>query len=102
MGALCLQQTVAVEPGRRYTMAGRLRSEDLRGLACLQMAFVDDAGGLVQDVVACPKGQPFMGTTDWTNDQFEAVAPANARAVDVRLFIVGDGTVWCREIRFFG
>jgi hypothetical protein len=100
-GALCLQQTVSVEPGAYYTMGGRIRTDDLDGMACFQMAFVDKNGGLVCDASLSPRGVPLSGSTGWCEDSFEAPAPAGASAAEVRIFITGRGKVFFNQVRFF-
>jgi hypothetical protein len=100
-GALCLQQTLSVDPGAYYTMGGKIRTEELDGMACLQFAFLDHKGGLVCDASLTPRGVTLSGSSDWTEDSFEAPAPENATAVDVRVFISGKGRVYFNQIRFF-
>lgn len=93
-GALCLQQTVAVAPGRRYRFWGRIRTEGVEGMACFQLAFLDEMRGLLEDVTQIPKGELLAGTNPWTTDAIEVVAPPKATAVEVRVFITGRGKVW--------
>jgi len=100
-GALCLQQTIAVEPGRRYTVDSLVRTAALDGIACVQLAFLDEMNGLLCDVMRVPKGAPFFGDTPWTRDSFEAPAPAEATAADVRLFVTGRGRVFASAIHVF-
>lgn len=103
-GALYLQQFVAVKPGRIYKMAGKIKTRDMTedSIAYLQMAFVDEYGGLIQDTAEAPKGELFVGTNDWVEDSFEARAPEEARAVELRLVITSKGKVWAKDIMFFG
>jgi hypothetical protein len=100
-GALCCQQSVKVQPGSRYTMGGQIRTEDLDGFACFQVAFCDAAGGLLCDVTRAPKGESFAGTTGWTQDSFEVVVPERADSADIRVFVTGKGAVHFKELRFF-
>lgn len=100
-GALCLQQTVKVTPGVQYTLKGMIRSEDAEGVAFMQLAWLDAAGGFTGDVITCPKGRMLKGTTDWQRDRVDGVAPANAVACDVRLFIGGAGKVFWRDLKFY-
>lgn len=97
-GACCLQQTLRAAPGTVYHMAARVRTQDLEGAACLQMAFVDELGAAMEDAPDIARGATFAGTTDWTPDQFEARAPQGACAMEVRLFITGKGRAWVRDV----
>lgn len=103
-GVLCLQQVIAVKPGRLYRMAGRLKTQEMAegSFAYLQMAFLDAYGGLVQDAAKAPKGNLFTGDNDWTEDSLEAIAPEEATAVELRVAICGKGKVFARSIMFFG
>ncbi len=100
-GALCLQQTVAVRPGNTYNVSATIRTENVSNIACIQIAWLDESAGLLQDVLRAPKGSIFTGTNDWTVDSFEATAPSGAAAAEVRLFINGPGKVWASNISFF-
>ncbi|MBN1671054.1 MAG: hypothetical protein JXR37_08485 [Kiritimatiellae bacterium] len=100
-GALCLQQKIAAEPGSLYTVSAKIRTENVRNMTCVQVAFLDEHDGLIQDVLAAPKGRLFSGTADWTLDSFEAEAPPGAVAAEVRLFINGPGRVWVNNINCF-
>jgi hypothetical protein len=97
-GALCLQQTIRAVPGLTYHMAGQLRSADLAGHACFHLAFVDAMGAAIHDAPQIPRGRAVEGTTEWTPDRFEAVAPPTATAVEVRLFITGKGRAWMKGV----
>ena len=97
-GALALQQTIRAEAGTTYHLAGQIRTEDLRGHACFQMAFVDARGAAIHDAPDIPRGQTFTGTVDWTADDFQAVAPPTATAIEVRLFITGRGKTWMKGV----
>ena len=78
-GILYLQQNLVVRPGQYYRMGARIRTELEEAIVFLQMAFLDDMGGLICDVAETPKGRPIMETTDWIEDSFEAKAPIEAR-----------------------
>ncbi len=99
-GALCLQQIVAVKPGKLYKMAGKIKTEGLLpgSFAYLQLAFLDSFGALVEDASRAPKGTLFTGDKDWIEDSFDAIAPENATAVEVRVVICGKGRVWAKNI----
>ncbi|MCE9614325.1 MAG: hypothetical protein K8T26_08615 [Lentisphaerae bacterium] len=97
-GALCLQQTIRAVPGLTYHLAGQLRTQDLDGHACFQLAFVDSRGAAIHDAPQIPRGHTFAGTTDWTQDGVEAVAPPTATAVEVRLFVSGTGRAWMKSV----
>lgn len=101
-GALCLRQTVQVTPGTRYTLGGAVRTESQKsGFACLQAAFLDDRGGLLCDAAKAPRGMVFAQDTDWTQDSLEVVVPDRAVAVDIRLFLTGQGRALFKQVRFF-
>ncbi len=100
-GALCLRQTVAVQAGLRYNLGGALSTEGLDGFACLQLAFLDHFGGLLQDAALCPGGTSFSGDTPWTQDSFEILVPEDAEAADIRIFLTGKGRVFFKQIRFY-
>jgi hypothetical protein len=101
-GALYIQQTVSVTPGELYRMAATVRCEGMAEgrFAYLQMSFLDTWGGLVQDASLAPKGNFFTGTTDWTEDSFEAIAPPQACAVSLRLVMTGAGKAWVKGLMF--
>lgn len=93
-------QLVAVEPGRRYKLGARLRTEDMSAdsVACLQFAFRDSYGGLFEDVFDSPKGELLTGETDWFEDSLEAEAPDGATSVELRVLLTGPGKVWIRRM----
>jgi hypothetical protein len=97
-GALCLQQTIAVKPGKAYQVTGTIKAEGVEALAFLQMAFLDDKNGLLRDVIEAPKGELLSGTSGWQRDFFGTAAPPGAAAAEVRLFITGRGRVFADEI----
>ncbi len=97
-GALCLQQTIRATPGMTYHLAGQIRTENLDGHACFQLAFVDARGAAVHDAPQIPRGQSFSGTTPWTPDTVSDVAPPSATALEVRLFITGRGKAWVKGV----
>ena len=100
-GGLSLQQTVSVRPGFRYTVGGALRAIGVEGFACLVVAFLDQTDGLLCEAAESPRGATFTGSTEWTQDQFEVVAPERAVAADVRVFLHGSGEVYAKQLRFF-
>ncbi|MCW4020381.1 MAG: hypothetical protein NWF14_04040, partial [Candidatus Bathyarchaeota archaeon] len=102
-GALCLQQTVKVEPGVVYHVFSRVRTEDVKfpSIAFVMVAFLDQMGGAIHDIIESPKGNFFTGTSSWTADRFETKAPGNAAAAEIRLFINGPGKVYINNINFF-
>ena len=97
-GALCLQQTVRCVPDTTYHMAGQIRTQELDGHVCFQLSFVNAIGAAVYDAPDIPRGQSFSGTTPWTPDNLQAVAPEEATALEVRLFITGRGKAWMKGI----
>ncbi len=98
-GALALQQTLRASPGETYHLAGQIRTEDLDGGACFQLAFVDAMGAAIHDAPDIPRGQVFSGPTGgYVPDDFQAVAPPSATAVEVRLFITGRGKAWMKGL----
>ncbi|MFW5980968.1 MAG: PQQ-binding-like beta-propeller repeat protein [bacterium] len=104
LGVLCLQQLIAVVPGRTYSMAGKLKAEDMAedSFTYLQMAFLDEKGGLVEDAAEAPKGIIFEGDMNWTEDTLQARAPENSSSVELRIAICGSGKVGAKDIMFFG
>jgi hypothetical protein len=97
-GALCLQQTIRCIPGVTYHMAGQIRTEDLEGHACFQMSFVDALGAAIHDAPDIPRGQTLSGTHPWTPDNFTAIAPETATALEIRLFINGRGKAFMKSL----
>ncbi|MGC9347929.1 MAG: PQQ-binding-like beta-propeller repeat protein [Anaerolineae bacterium] len=95
-GALLLQQTVQAVPGVTYHLAGQIRTEGLDGFAFFQMAFVDELGAAIRDAPDIPRGRVFSGTENWTQDSLQARAPERATAMEVRLFITGQGKAWMK------
>ena len=100
-GALYFQQAVRVQPGAYYTLAGRIGTENLDGVACLQVAFIDEYDALLCDASLSPRGEGFSGTTPLTDDMFEMEVPERAVAANVRIFMSGTGKVFFDQIRFF-
>lgn len=102
-GALCLIQYAAVKPGERYTFTGKIKTENVEEskMAYFQLFFLDSYGGPICNTGEAPKGNTFSGTTDWTQDTFEAEVPEKATTVEVRLFINGRGKVWMRDLMMF-
>lgn len=99
-GIIWLQQTVGVREGTRYLLEGAIKGEDIEGVAQMQMAFKDKEGIFIHDLRDLSGGSPFSGTFDWRKDETEFEAPENATAVDIRLMISGEGTVWFDDINF--
>jgi len=99
-GFLFLQQMIAVKPGVRYKLAGRIKTEKAKGSCSIQLCFLDKYGGQVYDMEDIPKGDFYLGDNDWTLDKIEAIAPDNARSVELRLSINGAGKVWFKEMMF--
>ena len=97
-GAVCLQQTLRVEPGTVYHLAGRIRTQALDGLACFQMAFLDALGAAIEDGPDIARGMALRGTTDWTPDAFDVVAPPRAAVMEVRVFLTGKGRAWMKDL----
>lgn len=97
-GAVCLQQTLRVEPGTRYHLSGRIRTESVEGIACFQMAFVDAFGAALHDAPDIARGETLRGTTDWTPDMLQTEAPSKATAMEVRLFLTGPGKAWMKDV----
>ncbi|MFX1554264.1 MAG: hypothetical protein ACFFBV_10105 [Promethearchaeota archaeon] len=100
-GALFLQQDTAVEPGGRYRIGAEIKTVDVKDTACLHMDFFDAHGGSLYHVITeMPSGTLFSGTTDWTHDMFEALAPSRATFVEVRLCINDSGKVFVKNVMF--
>lgn len=100
IGFLYLQQLIAVKPGRHYKLAGKIRTEEVKGSCSFQMCFLDKHGGQIYDMEDVPKGDFYAGDQDWTLDTAEATAPENATCVELRLTINGAGKVWFKDIMF--
>ena len=101
-GALFLAQRVAVAPGRRYTLTGALRTEQVAAAASahLQLYFLDAEGGALTSAPAAPRSTPLRGTVPWCDAGVSARAPAAARAVEARVFVGGGpGRVFARDLR---
>ena len=101
-GGLWLQQTREVVSGKDYRASGLIATQDLDGLACIQLAFVDGKGGMMCDGADNPKSPLLGGNTPWSREIFAARAPEGAVAVDLRLFITGKGRVFVDELFCFG
>ncbi|MFO7900056.1 MAG: PQQ-binding-like beta-propeller repeat protein [Planctomycetota bacterium] len=101
-GGLWLQQTRAVEPGKTYRVSGLVSTEGLDGFACLQIAFVDEKGGMFGDAADNPRSDLFSGDTPWSREIFSATAPDRAVAADLRLFLTGIGEAYVDEFFCFG
>ena len=99
-GMLYLGQLVSVKPGKFYTLAGDVKTEDVRGAASLMMCFLDSYGGQIFDITDIPQTDPFIGTHDWTSTYVEAPAPKNATCVEIRFYISGPGKAWIKNVMF--
>lgn len=101
-GILYLLQTVSVEGGNNYRMSSWVKTRGLTGGAAgfLQVAFEDELGGRVGPAPESPQGTIFAGDNDWTKDSFEAQAPSEARAAEVRVSITGKGTIGVKDLQF--
>ncbi len=86
------------EAGARRQAFSETGHADLDGHACFQLSFLDAIGAAIYDAPDIPRGQTFSGTSGWTPDNFEAVAPENATAVEARLFITGRGKAWMKGV----
>ncbi len=101
-GGLWLQQTREVVSGKTYRGSGLISTAGLDGFACLQIAFLDEKGGMFCDGSDTPKSALFEGDTPWLREIFSAQAPQGAVAADVRLFITGTGKAFVDEFFCFG
>ncbi len=99
-GFLYLQQTIAVRPGQRYHLAGKIKTEGIKGSCSFMMCFLDKYGGQIYDMGDIPRGDLYIGDNDWTLDSAEAVAPDKATCVELRLYINGAGKAWIKELMF--
>lgn len=98
-GALFLQQPVVLEPGSVYRIGAEIRTEEVRGSACLHVDFFDPWGGsLYQDITQIPMGELFTGTTPWTSDVFEVRVPPQATYGEVRLFLHNQGRAFIKNV----
>jgi hypothetical protein len=99
-GFLFLQQMIAVKPGVRYKLAGKIKTKGVKGSCSIQLCFLDKYGGQIFDMADVPKGDLYQGDNDWTLDNIEAIAPDKATCVELRLAINGAGMAWFRDIMF--
>ncbi|MBN1483139.1 MAG: PQQ-binding-like beta-propeller repeat protein [Chloroflexia bacterium] len=93
-------QVVAVEPEQIYRFSGYLRSNLLQGVGVYQLWFLDEMGGPIGDPITV---EPILqGTTEWQQAKTKAVAPAEARAVQIWCHITLDpaGQVWFDQVRW--
>ncbi|RLC03609.1 MAG: hypothetical protein DRI57_28945, partial [Deltaproteobacteria bacterium] len=81
-------------------LAGKIRTEGVKGSCSIQLCFLDKYGGQVYDMEDIPKGDFYMGDNDWTLDTIEAKAPEGATSVELRLSINDAGKVWFKEMMF--
>lgn len=98
-GGVVLYQLVTVEGGKRYRVAAELRTSSMKegSFACLQLAYRDEYGGWFEDILDSPRGTPLEGESQWTEDILDIVAPAGARAAEVRVLLLGPGEVHVRR-----
>jgi hypothetical protein len=101
-GGIWLQQTRNVTPGKNYRVSGLISTEGVEGVACIQVAFADEKGGMMCDGAENPKSSLFTGDTVPSREIFAATAPEGAVTADVRLFISGKGKVFVEEFFCFG
>jgi uncharacterized protein (UPF0248 family) len=101
-GGLVFQQTRVAEPGQTYRVSGLIKTEELDGFACLQIAFLDEKGGMFCDGADTPRSSLYDGTNPWTREIFSARAPERAVAADLRLFVTGKGRAFVDEFFCFG
>lgn len=99
-GAMWWQQTVKASAGDTYLLSGQVKTEDLDGMAQIQLAFVDEKGCFIHEPKSLPGGKVYTGTTDWTLDEAQITAPDRTTGVDIRLVVIGKGTVWFNKIDF--
>lgn len=99
-GFLYLQQTIAVQPGVRYKLAAKIKTQGVEGSASFMLCFLDKWGGQIYDMGDIPRGDLYLGDNDWTLDTAEAVAPPRATCVELRLYINGAGKAWMKEVLF--
>lgn len=97
-GFLYLQQLVAVTPNCHYKLAGKIKTDSVKGSCSFQMCFLDKYGGQIYDMEDIPKGDLYIGDNDWMLDTIEATAPKNASCLELRLTINGTGKVWFKDI----
>lgn len=93
-GAVWWQQIVQVQPDTVYMVSGHVKTKELKGFCQIQLSFLDEEGCSLHNVRELPGGKQFEGTIDWTRDNFEHHSPKEARAVEIRLMVVGSGKVW--------
>ena len=93
------QQTVDVEPGRVYALAGYVAFEDVKeeGKCSLQLVFRDTAG----DVVLTADYPKHTGTREFAYDfphELCVRAPEEAVQVEVNLCLTGSGKAWFDDV----
>lgn len=105
--AIWWQQTVQVIAGKKYQFLGHIKTYNLDGFAQIQLAFLDNLGGLIHFLVPSicnfeylPAGPLHKGTTSWVLDKIQAKAPAKATAVNIRCFLIGKGKAWFDDFYF--
>jgi Mal s 1 allergenic protein-like len=101
-GGIWLQQTRKVVPGKSYRVSGLISTEEVEGVACLQVAFADQKGGMLCDGAENPKSELLSGSTAVSRQLFTALAPEGAVTADIRVFISGKGRIFVEELFCFG
>jgi outer membrane protein assembly factor BamB len=93
-GAVWWQQIVQVKPEQNYRISGYIKTEALDGFSQIQLSFLDEEGCSLHAIRQLPGGKQFQGTNDWTKDVFECRSHQEAKALEIRLMVVGKGKVW--------
>lgn len=94
------QQAVGVRSGKTYGAVLRMKSVGAEGGVQALFAFTDENGGFLDDPRNLPGSKAIKGTTDWVEERFEIRAPERARAVDIRLALIGSGEAWFDSFKF--
>jgi len=97
-GAVWWQQIVQIQANKLYQISGYIKTDELDGYCQIQLSFLDEEGCSLHNIRELPGGTQFEGTNDWTPDTFEYHAPTQARAVEIRLLVTGQGKIWFDDI----
>lgn len=100
-GSIWWQQTVRVKGGRPYKLSAWIKTEGVEKFVQVQLAFVDEMGGFIQELRALPSSTPLKGTNEWSLSELEVRSPDTARAVDIRCLITGKGKAWFDDMELF-
>lgn len=102
-GVIGLFQVIGLVPGRRYHFSGCIKTDGVAasGAAFFSMGFMDSLNGYLTDVADAPKGDLHQGTSGWTQETIEFIAPANATALELRLLLKGQGRAWMKDLILF-